>query len=282
MRTSSHHGSHLIFLLTPCLLLLSYPAAAQSSDDLPPSTLTLDRMDNASRFGVQVGFDKLDQVKLSDGFVMRFEPYGQYVLPNRLVGFYGHLPISHIFDFNGSDATGTGNLEVGALFLPFHDASLILRSGLALGTASDMSEDGFFANLLSTYERMTDFVLIVPEYTTLRLSGSTVQQSGIAFLRIDLGLDLAVDKPSGSDAFFIHANIAGGVRTPTVDLSAELVTIGDLEESGETSNKFMHTLALAFRTRGLDQFYGGMVFPLDESPRGEIWILSLGYQHVMY
>jgi hypothetical protein len=25
-----------------------------------------------------------------------------------------------------------------------------------------------------------------------------------------------------------------------------------------------------------------MVFPLDKNLRGEIWILSLGYQHVMY
>jgi hypothetical protein len=43
-------------------------------------------LDSASRAGIQVGFDKLDRIKLSDGFVMRFEPYGQYVLPNRAFG----------------------------------------------------------------------------------------------------------------------------------------------------------------------------------------------------
>jgi hypothetical protein len=48
------------------------------------------------------------------------------------------------------------------------------------------------------------------------------------------------------------------------------------------SRKFLHTFAFGFRTRGPNQIYGGMVFPLDEGPRGEIWILSLGYQHVMY
>jgi hypothetical protein len=278
MRTHRSSCSRTLSLLIPLLLL--YPVAAQSNDDLPPSTLTLDRMDNASRFGIQVDLDKIDSVDLSDGFVMRFEPYGQYILPNRLVGIYAQLPISHLFDSNGTDATGIGNLEVGALFLPHHDGSLILRSGLALGTASGYDDDGLFPNVLSGYGRMTDFILVAPKYTTLRLSGSTVQQSGIVFFRADLGLELAVDKPSGGDALFMHANIAVGVRTSAVDLSAELVNFANLEGSGSVSQRFIHTLAFGFRTRGPNQLLGGAVFPLDEALRGEIWIFSLGFQHV--
>jgi hypothetical protein len=282
MRTIHDRISRSLLLCIPCLLLASSPVAAQTGDDPPPSTLTLDRMDSASRFGMQIGFDKIDRVKLSDGFVMRFEPYGQYILPNQPIGVYAQLPIAHVFDFTGSDATGMGNLEAGAFFLPLHDATLILRTGLAVGTGSDMRDKGLVANALSAYERMTDFVQIAPEYTTLRLSGSTLQQSGIAFFRADLGLDIAVDKPSGTNGTFVHLNIAGGVRASMLDLSAELVTVGTLDGDGDTSDNFIHTLAFAFRTRGADQIYGGMVFPLDENLRGEIWIFSLGYQHVAY
>jgi len=267
-------------LLTSSLLVLAPPVVAQTSGDPPPSTLTLDRMDSATRAGIQVGFDKIDRVKLSDGFVMRFEPYGQYVLPNRAFGIYGMISMAHAFNFNGEDATGTGNFELGGFFLPFHDSRLMIRAGLDLPTASDTSRE-FIANVYGVYERVTDFMLIAPNTTTLRLSVSTLQESGIAFFRGDLGLDLAIDKPSGDDSVYMHANLAAGVRLPGVDLSAELVNVADLEESGGVTDKFIHTLAFGLRTRGSHQFCAGMVFPLDDNIRGKIWIFSLGYQYAV-
>jgi hypothetical protein len=266
-----------IALVFPIVLALAGPSLAQPSADVPPSTLTLDRMDAATRLGIQVGFDKLNHVNLSDGFVMRFEPYGQYVFPNHGVGIYGHLPIAHVFDFNGSDVTGVGNLDVGAFFLPLHNSALILRAGVALASASTAMNETF-ANIASTYERMTDFLLIAPNYTTLRFSASTVQESEVAFFRGDFGFDLAIDKPSNGRGVFVRGNLAAGVRLPAVDLAAELVNIGYLDGSGDISKRFMHTLAGGFRTRGPHQFYAGMVFPLDQAARGEIWIVSLGYQ----
>jgi hypothetical protein len=249
-------------------------AAAQAGDD-PPGTLTLDRMDSASRLGIQVGFDTIDD---ADGSIMRFNPYGQFLFPNRLVGVYGQLPISHLFYSEGADTTAMGNFDAGAFFLPLRDSSLILRVGLALPTASDSFRD-YAVNAISSLERISDFALVLPECTYLRLSGSTVQQSGMAFLRLDLGLDLAIDKPRGADASFLRANLAGGLRLGTVDMSLELASTGNLDSRGSASERFLHTLALAFRTQGPDQFYGGMVLPLDEDLRGEIWIFSVGYQH---
>jgi hypothetical protein len=260
-------------------LLAAGPASADPSDD-PPSTLTLDRMDSASRIGIQVGFDKLDRVALSDGFVMRFNPYGQYVLPSRSGGFYAQLPIAHVFNSQGPDATGVGNLDVGAFVLPFNTSQLILRGGLALPTASE-SGNGLSANYISAYERLTDFVLIAPKFTLLRLSASTVQQSGMAFLRIDGGLDLAIDKPSGGNSVFVRGSIAGGVRADAVDLSLELANMGTLDGHGDVTQRFIHSLAFGFRTRGSGQFYGGMVFPLDEGIRGEVWIVTLGFQQTV-
>jgi hypothetical protein len=67
-----------------------------------------------------------------------------------------------------------------------------------------------------------------------------------------------------------------------VDLTAELVSIGVLDgDGGSISNRFLHTLAFSLRTRGPSQFYVGSVFPLDEEVRGEVWIVSLGFQQVM-
>lgn len=68
-------------------------------------------MDASARVGLQVGFNKLDGIDVGDGFFMRFEPYGQFIFPNRMVGIYGTLPISHFFSFvgTGEDVTGVSN-----------------------------------------------------------------------------------------------------------------------------------------------------------------------------
>jgi hypothetical protein len=266
-------------LVLVAVFFVSWMSQAAAQD---PSTITLDRMDATTRVGMQVGFDKIDEVSLSDGFAMRFEPYGQYVFPGKTVGLYGQWPISHLFVSDGPDATGTGNLEAGAFFLPTHSSDLILRTGLAFDAASTSSRERA-ANSLAVFERMTDLLLIAPNYTTFRVSASTLQQSGLAFFRGDLGLDLALDKPSAGRAVYLRANLAAGLRLPTVDLAMELVNIGVLDGSvpGGISNRFFHTLALGFHTRGTDQFRAGMVFPLDDGARGEIWILSLGYQHAV-
>jgi hypothetical protein len=259
-------------------------AAAQGRPDAPPSTITLDRMDESARLGLQVGFDKLDRVKLGDGFAMRYEGYAQYVLPSGMVGLYGQLALSHLFNLNGDDATGLSNLDIGAFFLPYGRSNFILRTGLILPTGAD-SGNSLGANVLTGFERQTDFLLIAPSYTTLRLAVSTVQESGTAFFRGDFGFDLVIDKPAGGGSnVYLRANLAAGVRLPSVDLAVELVNVGviDGDVQGGIENRFVHTLALGLRTRGTDQFHLGTVFPLDDNARGEIWILSLGYQHVTY
>ena len=252
---------------------------AQAPAEAPPGTITLDRMDASARVGVQIGFDKIDRISPSDGFGMRYDFYGQGVLPNEIVGVYGQLPFSHVFDFNGSDATGVGNFDLGAFFLPTHRSDVIIRAGLALPIASD-GGDGEAANALTTFERLTDLLLIAPSYTTLRLSVSTVDEVGTAFFRGDLGLDLAIHKPSGGSGVFLRANAAAGIRVPSVDLTVELVNVGVLDGNvqGGITDRFIHTAAIGLRTRGADQLGLGMVFPLDQATRGEIWIVSLGYQ----
>jgi len=252
------------------------------TDRPPPGTFTLDRMDEASRLGVQVGFDKIDRVKLSDGFVIRTELFGQYVFPNSLGGVYLHVPFAHAFDFNGSDQTAMGNVGIGGFFLPMQDSRLILRFGLVVPTASD-DPARIVTNAFTVYERLTDLVLVAHDFTTMRLSASTLQEGGAAFFRGDFGLDFVIDKPSassGSPTVLMRANLAGGVHLDAVDLTLELVNVAAL--NGDVSgidNRFIHTLGAGLSTRGTDQVRVGTVFPLDKEARGEIWIISVGYQH---
>jgi len=261
--------------------------AKAQADEPPPGTITLDRMDESTRLGVQVGFDKIDEVEPSDGFVMRYELYGQYVLPSRQGGFYAQVPFAHLFDFSGgasTDYTALSNIDIGGYFLPTHRSDLIIRVGLALPTASE-NFSRVLTNVYSGFERLTDLLLTVPNITTLRLSASTVQERGVGFFRGDLGVDVLVDKPSGTGgpSLYLRANVAAGVRLSTLDLAAELVNIGAIDGtvSGGIDNRFLHTLAFGLSTRGTDQFRVGTVFPLDKVFRGEIWILSLGYQRAM-
>jgi hypothetical protein len=244
--------------------------------------MTMDRMGTSSHVGIQVGFTKGDDVDLSDGFAMRFNPYGQVFMPNRIAAVYGQLALSHLSSGDGESGTGVGNLELGGLFLPYGDSRLILRAGLALPTASNDDLPDVLANFAAGNERLTDFVLIVPEYTTLRLSASTIQQMDNFFLRVDGGFDLVFSKPGGSDdapSVFFRANIAGGIRTSVVDIAVELVNLAfvDGEVDGGITQRFLHTAALSLRTQGENQFHFGPVFPLDNDTRGEVWILSFGY-----
>jgi hypothetical protein len=262
------------------------PGAAPEpvEENVLPGFMTMDRMDAHTRLGIQIGFDKIDDLSLSDAFYMRFNPYGQYVFPGKTAGVYGQLPISHGF-VNGADSTGYGNLDLGGFYMPTHSSELILRAGLMASTASDNDAGKIVANAATAYERLTDFLLIAPNYTAVRLSASTVQEMGQAFFRADGGFDLVIDKPSGSGApsVFFRANVAAGVRLPGVDLAFELVNIAAVNGTvaGDITNRFLHTAAVTVRTTGENQLHFGSVFPLDSDIRGEVWILSLGYQRAI-
>ncbi len=105
---------------------------------------------------------------------------------------------------------------------------------------------------------------------------STFHTFAMAFVRADLGFDIAFSTKASSDVY-MHANGALGLRVPYVDLTAELVNAGGLNGNGGFTDRFGHTAALMMRTRGQNLFHLGAVFPLDAAARGD-WIISLGYQ----
>jgi len=255
---------------------------APFAEEAAPTFLTLDRMDGTTRIGLQLGWDKLDALRVSDGFLTRHEFYGQFVFPGRVGGVYFGLATSHFFFLNGPDATGVGNLDVGGFVLPTHSSELILRAGFGVPTGSSGGEE-LFANFNTAYERLTDILLIQGSYTTLRLSASTVQHKDNLFVRADLGFDLAIDgTPPGGPSAWVRGNAAVGVRVPGVDFTIELANVGALNGTGGSiESRFAHSAGFSVRTQGEDQFHVGTVFPLDEGARGNVWIVSAGYQRAI-
>ena len=160
-----------------------------------------------------------------------------------------------------------------------------MRAGLVAATASDEDAEDAISNVATLYDRLTDFVVTVPNYTSGRLSASTIQYFDDFFFRGDGGFDFVIDRPSTADgpSVFFRANLAGGYRVPgAVDLVLELVNLaavnGDVDGITE---RFIHTAGISARTPGIDQFHIGAVFPLDADVRGDVWILSAGYQRVI-
>ena len=241
----------------------------------PPSTITLDRMDAATRAGVQIGLISADRI---DGWFMRADIHGQYVMRDKRGGFYGQFPVAHFFNDAGPDATAVGAIEVGGYALPRFNSQLVLRFGVAFATGYD-GAGALGTHLVSSTERLTDFLLTAPGYTTLRLSMSTVQQGDTLFFRGDFGLDIVAAAPQGASSLHMRANAAVGLHTTPGDATIELVNFGAVDTGAEASNSLFHTLTFGMRTRGTHQVHAGLVFPLDASLRGDVWILSLGYHY---
>ncbi len=204
-------------------------APAIEAEPTPPSTITLDRMDSATRAGVQVGLISVDRI---DGWFMRSDIHGQYVAQDRRAGFYGQFPIAHFFNHAGPGATAVGAVEVGGFALPRFNSQLVVRLGLAIATGYD-SPGATGAHLFSSTARLTDFLLTAPGYTTLRLSMSTVQQRGAVFFRGDFGLDIVVDAPDAASTLHLRANAAVGLHTTPGDLTIELVNFGAFDTGGD-------------------------------------------------
>lgn len=249
------------------------PAAVEAEP--PPSTITLDRMDSATRASVQVGLISVDPI---EGWFLRSDIHGQYVVRDRGAGFYGQFPMAHFFNPAGPSGTAVGAVDVGVFALPRHNSELVLRFGLAVATGYD-APGSVAAHLFSSPARITDFLLTAPGYTTLRFSASTVQQRDALFFRGDFGLDIVISAPSNASALYLRANAAGGLRTAPGDVTIELVNFGATDSGAGASNSLVHTLTIGMRTRGAHQLHAGLVFPLDGSQRGEVWILSLGYHY---
>ncbi len=247
--------------------------AAPHAFGAPPTFTTLDRMDTASRLGIQVGFHKPDVPV--DAWGLRLETYGQYVFGRGTGGLYGQFPISYLAIEGADNEVAVQNFELGGFFLfGSPGRRFVLRGGVSLPTA-DEDPGGYRANYLTSWERIADYAGIVPDTTWLRVSLSPLVSSGRLLFRGDVGLDLPMASGTGPLA---RASGGFGLLMGSWAILLELANTAFLDGIDEGSGGFIHTLSVGARILGSTAVHFGLVLPLDDGVRGDIFILSLGVQ----
>ncbi len=236
---------------------------------------TLDRMDDSSRWGVQLGLHSLDLN--IDAVALRSEVYGQWLVPGRGVGLYAQLPVAILMQRKANDAAALQNLEIGG-FWPVRSGRrlLVFRGGASLPTAP--GGRGFAVNAGTLFERPSDMIAVAPDAGWLRGSGSVVFSPDGYAARLDLGLASPVVGAARSVDGRLFGYVNGGVANvyDTHAFTLELANAGSLDGGGGWTARFIHTLALGIRTVGRTQFHFAFVVPLDQPERGDLWIITLG------
>jgi hypothetical protein len=271
----------LRLLIPPLAALIGLLVPAGGLAQLP-SFMTLDRQDAASRFGLQLGMALPDADESRKQLGLRTELHGQLFFPGGQRGIYGQLPLGHwIVEDIDDELMVPQNLEVGAYqVVDAGTGELVLRLGLSLPTAGDEIGE-LLTNALSAGERLTDAASgIRPDSTWLRLSLSPLAASGALLFRADLGADVLIKSADDPGSRVVgRLNGALGILFGSAALSIELVNAGRPFTDGDVSDRFVHTLGLGVTTLGPTQLHFGLVLPLDDAARGELWILSFGIKH---
>jgi hypothetical protein len=197
------------------------PAVAEVSADRTFSTL--DRVGNRTSVGVDLLLHSFEGPVQVD--TTRIDLHARYVHPSGAgIGIALPLTIFNEGDTDDEDDEGTplrGNLSIDGFYrLQQGDLKLFLRAGAVLPTGShDSGQVAIFGSL----GRITDIPTDFDAATVLRLGVSPQYDHGRIFLRGDLGLDLILDQPSGSDGGpWAHLNVAAGYDTGPVDIAAEI------------------------------------------------------------
>jgi hypothetical protein len=247
-----------------------------------PDFATLDRTDGFSKFGLDVGFLKIDRADISS--VLRLEPYGQLVSQQGL-GAYLALPLAR--SFGDVDEGALGNLDLGGLYvISGADISFAFRLGLVVPTASEGAVD-FVVNSLATHYRLTDISLTNPDAWYARLAFSPLIHTRSLFLRFDLGADI----PFAEDDFradpILRLNVGGGVDLGLAALMLELVTIADVDDDDDDPDQdedLFHTIAVTARfMHSTLQPFVTVGTPIDDQIRESVdFFIGFGIQGVLH
>lgn len=238
-----------------------WDAPEREAHTLPAAFMTMDRMDNVSRAGFDLGFSFYDPDGINLG--LRADLFGHLVTAQGWGG-YVNVPISLLSYDTGLDESETeiaiGNIELGGTFgLNLQALRMIFRAGLVLPTAPD-SLEGLVTNGLNVTGRITDVVTIAPDVTWLRVSASPIITSGGFFARADLGLDLPIIEGDNVDAnAMARLNLGGGFAIPGFAIMGELVNNFVFDGAA------LHTLAVSARfPTGTIEPGISFVVPLDD------------------
>ena len=207
---------------------------------------TMDRLTGSPRIGLDLGYTRIN---LTGTRGVRMEIYGHGVTYNR-EGWYFAVPISKVFVEAGENIWGVGNAEIGSFIsLSQGPWSGVVRFGLTLPTASDDPE-GFVANTLTAFTRLTDLSSIVPETAWIRFSVSPVYHSGRFISQADLGIDFPFFTPDYIDLDpWFRFNLGMGAKLGPAAFLGELVILGTTGIVTDPSDRFLETLAATVRVQ---------------------------------
>lgn len=203
----------------------------------------------------------------ADLFYQQFDASG--------LGFFASLPATAAFATgdNSDSAAGLGNLDLGAAYAKrAKQVGFVLHGGLNAPTATK-GDDGAASNVINSFNRISDFVLIAPRQVYLRLSASGILSTGNVFVRGDLGFDIPVwhgeDFPMRETVTHLNLGIGAMLQPRRISAAFEFSTVSAYADSQSTI-----AITVGFPVGA----FVSLVVPIDDGARGEIFVLKGGFR----
>lgn len=271
------------------LILAAGHGVGRAEGASAPHFTTLERFDETSRLTLEYGRFFIDSGGVGDGTSMsasRIALGGQYV--DGELGLYGAVFLNEMtFEYDGTSSShsGVSNLELGAFWQgKAGPARAIARGGLMLPSAQDgMSA---LANALTSYQQLPDFVRAAPHRWGPRGSVSVYRTEGLVHFRGDFGFDLLIPtdeaREYGADPdteLWAHLDFGLGIAPGPVSIGLEWANVAKIVSDDDRDFDRRHFTSAALRLAWLGEFVQpslSLVAPLDEEPRGEVFVVVLG------
>ena len=229
--------------------LAAEPAPIEA--DIAPGFMTLDRVDADTRLGLQVGFIKLDDIALSDGFLMRFNPYGQYVFPGKTGGHLRAAADLARVRLNGADSTGIRQPRDGRL-LPAHalqrsDPARRPGRGDRRPTTTSAPSANIVTDVRAADRLRLDRCPTTPPCGCRRRRSSRSASSSSGRTAASISSSTGRAAPATAPASSSARTPPRGYRVPdAVDLAFELVNLAAVngDVTGGITERFAHTAAI--------------------------------------
>jgi hypothetical protein len=209
----------------------------------------------------------------ADDPFLRTSVFGQYLHPSGFGGYAGLAMAAMPFvDDNHGDRVSVGNLELGTVFRRAVSSEMDVGvcGGLILPTANrDLISDADLIGVVTTLlSRPADLATTTSDITWLRLGVSPTIHSGLAALRLDIGVDIPISDSRSTDPLW-HVNLGVGIKHQRFSATAELQNVSIDRES-------FHNAALSLRYLGKLSPYLAVLTPLDDWARGEVATIITG------
>jgi hypothetical protein len=251
-----------------CALVLA-AATTAAADGTPaadptqaPGFALIERFDGVSRGGADMTYFVLDGTGL--GTLLRFDLHGQMVQTESGFGGYLRLPITTYSASGTPRMTAVGNLELGGIYIPkltTPGLGVVIHGGVTLptGEKGKYAEIGVFTGAM----RPSDVYASLSRSSTIRLGVSPMFRSGIAFGRVDAGIDINVYLQDASELAKpgLHLDLGAGLDFGSVAVMGELSTI---LVTGKNGDSFAVAAISARGNAGVAQPYVSILLPLDK------------------